>query len=126
VLLGSYEKEAMCISQPINVSHNVSFLLDSTCFAHKDDMKCDDMGAWKHNGSPKCRCLVETDQQGCKRITIESKDRSCSRRTYLAHELKRVYYTNVSSPDVRKIVSRLYGMYMCVQCMCSESRSSKL
>lgn len=52
LLLQDYEPESLCISQPVNVSHNVSFLVDNKMLQSKDDVKCDDMGVWKHNGSP--------------------------------------------------------------------------
>ena len=41
ILLGTYEAEETCISQPINVS----FLVDTRSFQHTDDPKCDDIGA---------------------------------------------------------------------------------
>lgn len=64
LLLGDYDAEYLCISQPINVSNNVSFLLDTSCFNHPYDLKCDDMGSWKHNGSLKRWFHVQTDLCG--------------------------------------------------------------
>ena len=52
VLMEKYDVENLCISQPLNVSNNVSFLLDVSYFEHLDELKCDDIGSWKHNGSP--------------------------------------------------------------------------
>ena len=42
----------MCLSQPINVSNNVSFLLDHSKFQNESDM-CGNMGVWKYTGSAK-------------------------------------------------------------------------
>jgi hypothetical protein len=61
ILLGTYESEQMYILQPINVLHNVSFLVDTRTLKHKDDRKCDDTGSWKHNGTPKCWFYMEKD-----------------------------------------------------------------
>ena len=43
----------MCVLQPVNIENNVSFLVDCSKLRSQDDIKCDDMGAWKHKGSPK-------------------------------------------------------------------------
>ena len=109
ILLSTYESEEMCVSQPINVSHNVSFLVDTRSLQHKEDLKCDDMGAWKHNGSPKCWFRVETNSRGKKRINaVDKKSNPMPEDVY---ELRRAYYKNSSDSNVRKIVSKLYGMY---------------
>ena len=34
----------MCLSQPINVGNNVSFLLDHSKFQNESDIVCDNMG----------------------------------------------------------------------------------
>jgi len=113
ILLGTYEAEETCISQPINVSHNVSFLVDTRSFQHTDDFKCDDMGAWKHNGSPKCSFRVVKDSKGNKEIVSLGRkyDASTHQPRTNDYELRRVYYQNTSDPAVRKIVCKLYGTY---------------
>ena len=52
LLLQEYEKETFCISQPVNVAHNVTFPVENKMLKRQDDVKCDDMGVWKHTGSP--------------------------------------------------------------------------
>ena len=59
VLLQDYEQESLCILQPANVSHNISFLVDNKMHQGKDDVKCDDMGVWKHTGSPRKWFFIE-------------------------------------------------------------------
>ena len=114
ILLGTYAAEETCISQPINVSHNVSFLVDTRSFQHADDLKCDDMGAWKHNGSPKCSFRVVKDSNGIKKIVSMGRnyDKSTRRPSANDYELRRTYYQNTSDPAVRKIVCKLYGTYL--------------
>ena len=34
--------------QPINVAHNVTFLTDASKMKDRDDIKCDDLGSWRH------------------------------------------------------------------------------
>ena len=108
ILLSTYEPEQMCVSQP-NVSHNVSFLARS--LQHKEDLKCDDIGAWKDNGSPKCGFHVENNSRDKKRITAVDKKSNPVRPTEDVYELRRAYYKNSSDSNARKIVSKLYGMY---------------
>lgn len=113
ILLGTYEAEETCISQPINVSHNVSFLVDTRSFLHTDDLKCDDMGAWKHNGSPKCNFRVVKDSKGINKIFTLGRNHDKSTQQLRAddYELRRTYYRNSSGPAVSKIVCKLYSTY---------------
>ena len=43
ILLTEHSKEHLCVAPPINVPQMKKL----------DDLKCDDMGAWIHTGSPK-------------------------------------------------------------------------
>ena len=53
ILFLNYSPDCLCFSQPVNVAHNVSFLVDTSDLKREDDIKRDDMGSLKHNGSPK-------------------------------------------------------------------------
>ena len=53
ILLRKYSKDQVCLSQSINVSNNVLFLLDNSKFQNKSDIMCDNMGVWKYTGSSK-------------------------------------------------------------------------
>lgn len=109
LLLGKYGTEHLCISQPINVSNNVSFLVDMSCLQHPDNLKCDDMGSWKHNGSPKRWFNVKKDTQGIN--AIEPLEKKPSDPADGIFELRRTYYKNSSDETVRKIVAKLEGLH---------------
>ena len=112
ILMKDYKPEETCTSQPINISHNVSFLVCTNYLDHPDDIKCDDMGSWKHNGSPKCLLYVKKDKKGIIK-DIQCLDRTAPKPAALTdgiYELRRVYYRNCSDQTLRKIVSKLYGM----------------
>ena len=94
----------MCLFQPINVSNNVSFLLDHSKFQNESDIMCDNMGVWKHTGSPKI-CLTLSDETS----DISKCNTSNTSEGSKVYTLKRVYYRNASSGGVRKIVSTIYG-----------------
>ena len=55
ILFGSYEPECFCTSQPLMISNNVTFLISNANFKNVRDIVYDEMGAWKHNGSPRKR-----------------------------------------------------------------------
>ena len=100
ILLDTYQPEQMCLSLPINISHNVCFLVDTKNLQHEDDLKCDDMGVWKHNGSPKCQFHVEKNSRGVKRIiAVGTSSSSQMEQTSDLYTLKRAYYKNASDPQ---------------------------
>ena len=109
ILLGKYREEHLCVSQPLSISNNVTFLVEMGCLNHPDDIKCDDMGSWKHNGSPKQYFRVLKTRKGIENIEpIKSKPSDEQQNIY---ELRRIYYINQSDPTIRKLVAKLVGMY---------------
>ena len=109
ILLGEHEAERLCVSQPVNVSHNVAFLVNNAKIKDLNDLKCDDMGVWEHNGSPKRLFQARFDKRGeVKGIIFAENECEVVGSTYA---LKRVYYVNKSSSDVRKIMSTIEGKF---------------
>ena len=94
ILLGSYEPECLCTSQPLMISNNVTFLISNANFKNVRDIVCDEMGAWKHNGSPLKRFDVDKCTRSLKIMMIKVNDPN-------SYILKRIYYENKSSPDLR-------------------------
>jgi hypothetical protein len=109
ILLGEYSEESLCISQPVNISHNMTFLVQMSHLKHPDDIKCDDMGSWKHSGSPKhCYCVTKSTEGITSIQPLKTKP---SDPTDDVYELKRVYYQNSSDETIRKLVAKLEGLY---------------
>jgi lipoprotein-anchoring transpeptidase ErfK/SrfK len=107
ILIRDQATERLCIAPPDNVSHNVSFLVDNAKMKKIDDIKCDDMGAWIHTGTPK-RSMTATYKNGEIKSILHSTDMECANNGK-AFVVKRTYYVNKSSSDVRKILSSLEG-----------------
>ena len=103
ILLGPYEEEYLCKSQPIDMSNNVTFLISNSSFKNVKDIVCDDMGAWKNNGSPLKRFVVDKSSGNNDLKPSATKDPGC-------YILKGIYYQNISSPDLRKIVATISGI----------------
>ena len=99
-----YDKEQVCLSQPINVDNNISFLLNHSKFQNESDIMWDKMGVWKHTGSPKI-CFTLSDETS----HISKCNTNNSGEGSKIYKLKQVYYRNTSSGDVCKIVSTVYG-----------------
>ncbi|XP_028404026.1 probable myosin light chain kinase DDB_G0284661 [Dendronephthya gigantea] len=108
ILLGSYKQEQLCLSPPINVSHNVSFLMDMKSFPHADDIKCDDMGVWEHKGSPKDYFRVQNNSSGTRKIVPVDKKSVTQATPEGIYTFRRTYYKNASDDTIRKTISKLY------------------
>ena len=50
---GLNNQSRMCRTQPLQVEHHCSFIVDLEALQNAADVKCDDMGAWKNNSSHK-------------------------------------------------------------------------
>lgn len=106
-----YDAERLCVSQPVNVSHNVTFLIDNAKVKDPNDLKCDDMGAWKHSGTCKRCCQVKLNKDGKVKHVI-FKENESEVRGINTYTLKRMYYVNRSSSDVRKVMYALEGKFV--------------
>lgn len=87
-----------CKVPPNSISHNVCFLLNSSGLESQNDWKCDDMGSWTNNGVKRIQLALRPDGD------VVPVDNACE-----GYTLKRVYYKNKSSPDLKKVVSFLQG-----------------
>ena len=105
ILMKPAEDLTTCKSVPSLISHNVCFLLDVRNLASKNDWKSDDMGSWKNNGVQYLHYHVGQDKD----VILEN-DESREKAEKM-FTMKRIYYKNNSSPDVKKIASFLEGMY---------------
>lgn len=109
ILLRKHETERLCVSPPVKIAHNVAFLIDNSKLKNQDDIKCDDMGSWKRSGTPKNKYRVkQNEDERVKEIT------NVSATEYLPgdpelYTLRRTYYVNNSSNDVRKVIATLLG-----------------
>ena len=92
-----------CSAVPSNISHNVCFMVDVDSLKSCNDWKSDDMGVWKNNGVQYFRMGMENDAV----FQIDKNDVLADGINH--YVIKRTYYKNKSSPDLRKIVSILLG-----------------
>ena len=70
-----------------------------------NELKCDDMGAWRNNGVRKKRVFVKFDCHNDTAIVNLSADSE----DHNLYTLKRSYHKNNLSEDVKKIIGILKG-----------------
>lgn len=110
ILSSKYEDERLCVATPLNVQHNVSFLVNNNALKESQDIKCDDMGVWHNKGSPNLYFKAEKDDGEIKSLVrIDSKPEDSHNDVFV---LKRTFYVNASSPDCRKVISVLRGTHV--------------
>ncbi len=101
ILLKPTDSRTTCSSVPNNIAHNVCFLVDKESLQSSNDWKSDDMGSWRNNGVQN----FHLGMQGESVFYLEGDD--ATQDGISQYTLKRTYYKNKSSPDLRKIVSFL-------------------
>ncbi len=102
ILIKPAEDATTCKIVPHCIPHNVCFLMDATRLKSQNDWKSDDMGTWKNNGVQHLPFVLQDDN-------VYSADEIQSECGGESYTMKRIYYKNKSSPDVKKIVSILEG-----------------
>ena len=96
--------ENLTCTVPNCVSRNVSFLVDSSSLMSWADWKSDDMGCWKNNGVQELGFALNAENI-CVPVN-EKRDEGAE-----TYSMKRIYYKNKASPDVKKIASYLTGIH---------------
>lgn len=76
-ILFEVDKSKICTSQPYGCTGSYTLVVDSTILDDKDDLKCDDLGVWHHNGVSTQYFDVEFEGQNVRDHTI-GKQASCS------------------------------------------------
>ena len=108
ILTAEYQPENLCFATPIDVSHNVSFLIDNTKVPN-GDVQCDDMGSWVQNGTHTNLVVIERKSNDrVTKVTLQSKQSAKIGGNALL--LRRRYYVNASDKEVPKIISTIEGM----------------
>ncbi len=105
----------MCTAAPLNVAHNAAFLVDHRRLKNKNDVKCDDMGSWRNQGTRTIPFTVTTKNEDTRRVILYSNknptlDSNNAAKNQDIKRLKKIYFTNAQDKDVRKIVSYIEGI----------------
>ena len=87
----------LCSKQPVHVCKNVSFVVNLNMLDDPIDIRADENGIWKRNGSPVAFVSVHTNGE--------------KRAFFRQHKMKvtRTYYCHRSSPDFRRIITVIHS-----------------
>lgn len=99
-ILFEVDKSKICTSQPYGCTGSYTFVVDS--LDDKDDLKCDDLGVWHHNGVSTQYFDVEFEGQNAKEITRLGSKRPAVMRPCV-YALRRCYWRHKSNNTFRKI-----------------------
>ena len=108
-ILFEVEKSKICTAQPYGCTKSYTFVIDHTTLDDKDDLKCDDLGVWHHNGVSTLYFDVKFEGPNVKEIT-----RLGSKRPAVLHPsiyaLKRCYWRHKSNIKFNRKIFEIIGM----------------
>ena len=108
ILLSSeLDDSSVCSRVPFSVESNCVFILDLNKLSSPNDVTCDDMGVWTWGGSKKRWVSVEDD--GFTTFLKKSDNPGNEKSHFLVWKR---YYSHKSSPDVKKMIIVLQGMWI--------------
>ena len=106
ILLSSkLEDTSICSQVPFSVEVNAVFVIDLNKLSSPNDVTCDDMGVWTWGGSKKRWMSVD---DGDVAFLRESNQPGSDASHYFVWKQ---YYSHKSSPDLKKMIIILEGMY---------------
>ena len=104
-------KRAVCSTQPVQVCHNASFLVDLNSLADAMDIRADENGVWLRKGSPVTYVSIHKNGSS---IAVHKRSKLGSHAHH--YKITRVYYRHSSSPDFTRIITTVNGTYYVAQC----------
>ena len=107
VLLAPIDDATVSTATPRAVCDNVVFLVDVSKLGNEGDIKCDDLGAWRNNGVHRQKFCM--DDEGSL-FAIDDDD--VPPTDWVIYHLRRSYFENKSSPDLKKYLFAVQGKYL--------------
>lgn len=100
--------QVVCKIKPVGVCDAAIFLVDISKLKHPNDLKADDMGSWIHKGKPVRYFDIDQSLEG--EYAMAAK---CNKNDGdSVYKLTRIYYHNKSTPEFRKTIFYVHGMYI--------------
>jgi len=104
LLTNSVPQEKVCSTQPTQVCHNVTFVVDLNALDDANDIRADENGVWKRSGSPIAFVSIHVHDGTTK---VVRRSRMGSHRHH--YKLTRTYYHHSDSPDFHRIITTAHG-----------------
>ena len=102
------DRSQICSAQPLRVQHNCTFIVDLGKLKDTGDIKCDDLGSWKNNGSKQFSFHLE--DEGGYLFAKSVCDSDDEENKFI---LRREYYQlrNPTTTDFRKRIDIIISKY---------------
>ena len=94
----NFDSLYLCTDHPTLVQNNVAFVIDLSKLKCKDDVRADDLGAWKCTGSRILKFNIEIKEGVC-HIVSESSNLVKIRRQYHVHGTDRDFHRMIACVD---------------------------
>ena len=98
------DNDMICTMQPVNVEHNVVFIIDLGELKNVKDLYCNDMGSWQYNGV--YHSWLTVDDIGFVSTLGKQKPAKITSNMYY---VTKKYFVHRTSSDLKKIVVILSG-----------------
>ena len=110
------KEEHICKTQPVNVEHNSTFIVDLSLLGRPKDIYVDDMGSWKYNGVYRTWVTVESDGF----MITHGKSKPSEEDDDSLYHLEKKYFMHKTSADLKKIIAILSGTYVYLDPSCNK------
>ena len=102
------DSSKICNVTPSDIEHNCTFIVDQSKLEHAGDIRADDCGVWKNNGSRPC--IVTWNNNNA--IIVAHGTLSCKNHKMIPsqYHIVRTYFIHRSYKDFRKVISVIHGM----------------
>lgn len=110
--------DCICTEQPTGCRFSATFIVDLSQLAHRDDIRADDLGAWKNCGVRSMYCSVFFNSNGsvCKVKKIGSSKPSVMRHSI--YRLKRTYWQHSEDSVFCRHLLELEGTWPLIPNLC--------
>ena len=105
-LLAPVKLNTLCTATLRALCNNVVFLVDVSKLSHEEDIKSDDIGSWRNNSVHKEKFGM--DDKGS---ILFLDDHDMPPPDWVRYNLRRTYFKNKSSPDLKKYFFKIQGRY---------------
>ena len=100
--------ERVCKTQPINIEHNSTFVVNLSELSDPKDIYVDDMGSWRYNGVYRSWITVESD--GFMLSHGKAKPSEVSTIEGTLYQITKKYFIHKTSSDLKKTIAFLSGI----------------
>ena len=92
------DEESLCSTHPTSVENNVSFVVDLSKLQDRNDVRSDDLGAWKCTGTHVLTFAVKCSNDGC--VVVNQKSPGA-----IIINVRRQYHVHGTDGDLHRMIA---------------------